>query len=281
MRTGEILGLGPRGFHRMHYCEWGKPENPRVLLCVHGLTRNGRDFDWLAEALAADYRIVCPDLPGRGRSEWLAEGADYGVPLYLADIAVLLGRLAVNEVDWVGTSLGGWLGIALAAQPGSPIRRLIVNDIGPEVPKEALDRIATYAGREPQFQDLDAVETYLRVVYAPFGPLADSIWRHLARHSARLLPGGGYAMHYDPAIGESFRRRAAEGRDHWPLWEAVRCPVCVLRGARSDLLTPDIAAQMQARAPPAEVIEFPGIGHAPMLTTPKEIDAVREFLLRP
>ncbi|MGH8526526.1 MAG: alpha/beta fold hydrolase, partial [Gammaproteobacteria bacterium] len=138
MRTGQILGLGSHGFHRMHYTEWGAPENARVLVCVHGLTRNGRDFDWLAEALSRDYRVVCPDLPGRGQSDWLEAPADYGVPLYLSDLVVLLGRLDVEQADWFGTSLGGWLGIVMAAQTGTPIRRLIVNDIGPEVPKEAL-----------------------------------------------------------------------------------------------------------------------------------------------
>ncbi|MGH8467660.1 MAG: alpha/beta fold hydrolase [Gammaproteobacteria bacterium] len=169
----------------------------------------------------------------------------------------------------------------MAAQAGTPIRRLIVNDIGPEVPKEALERIATYAGREPQFPELAALEAYVRVVYAPFGPLTDAAWRHLARHSARALPGGGYAMHYDPGIGEAFRRRATEWVDQWEVWDRVRCPVLILRGERSDLLTRACAAEMQRRGPKAELIEFAGIGHAPMITTEAEINAVRERLLRP
>lgn len=281
VRSGQILGLGPHGFHRMHYSEWGVLDNPHVLVCVHGLTRNGRDFDWLAAALAQDYRVICPDLPGRGQSDWLADPADYGLPLYLNDLTVLLGRLGVEQVDWLGTSLGGWLGIAMAAQAATPIRRLLVNDIGPEVPKEALERIAIYAGREPEFLSLEALEDYIRTVYAPFGPLDDSVWRHLAQHSARVLPTGNYQMHYDPGIGESFRHRASEWVDLWAIWDRVQCPVRVLRGERSDLLTCETAAKMQARGPTVDVIEFPGVGHAPMITTEAEINTVREWLLRP
>src|SRR5258708_7125512 len=172
--------LGPHGFHRIGYVEWAGPPGARTVLCVHGLTRNGRDFDVLAEALARRWRVVCPDVAGRGKSEWLSHGEDYAYPLYLADMTALIARLDVAEIDWVGTSMGGLIGMMLAAQPGTPIRRLVVNDVGPLIAKEGLERIATYVGEDPSFPDLAALEAYQRRVAASFGQLTDAQWHHLA-----------------------------------------------------------------------------------------------------
>ncbi|MGH8533657.1 MAG: alpha/beta fold hydrolase [Gammaproteobacteria bacterium] len=173
---------------------------------MHGLTRNGRDFDALASALQEEYRVACPDLPGRGRSDWLNDPSDYGYPVYLADIAVLIGHLDVECIDWVGTSLGGLIGMLLAAQPQTPIRRMIVNDIGPQIEEASRKRIQNYVGSEPTFDDLSALERYVRTVYAPFGSLSDEQWRHLAEHSARRLPDGNYGLHHDPGIAHAFRK---------------------------------------------------------------------------
>lgn len=272
------LGLGPHGFHRIHYTQWGDPDNPRVLLCVHGLTRNGRDFDRLAAALADRYRVLCPDVVGRGRSQWLAVKADYGYPQYCADMAALIARSGAESVDWVGTSMGGLIGMMLAAQPQSPVRRLAINDVGPFIPKIALERIAAYVGLPVSFGDIDELETYLRVVAAPFGPLTDDQWRHLAEHSARPLEAGGYALAYDPGIAEAFKGVELADVNLWPVWEAVRCPVLALRGAESDVLTAADFQAMQERGPRARGVEFAGVGHAPALMAKEQIAVIRDWL---
>ncbi len=278
MRKQSYLSLGPHGFHRVAYTEWGDP-GARVLVCAHGLTRNGRDFDPLAAALEAERRVVCPDVAGRGESEWLAVKTDYGYPTYCADMAALLARLDAEAVDWVGTSMGGLIGMMLAAQPGSPIRRLVVNDVGPFVPKAALERIASYVGTDPRFHTLAELEAYLRRIHAPFGPLSDEQWAHLAHCGARELAEGGYALAYDPGIATPLRAAPLEDIDLWGVWDAVRCPVLVLRGRESDLLLPDTAREMCRRGPPAELVEWQGVGHAPMLMDPAQIDTVRRWLL--
>src|SRR3990172_6700935 len=179
MRTDHILGLGSKGFHRVHYTEWGEPENSRVLLCAHGLTRSGRDFDFLAENLQDVYRIVCPDLPGRGMSDWLSDPTDYGYRVYATDMAILIARLNVTQVDWLGTSMGGLLGMLVAAMVNAPVRRFVLNDIGPALPEAAMARIGSYVGKDERFADLRAADDYMRVTYAPFGKLTDAQWQHL------------------------------------------------------------------------------------------------------
>jgi pimeloyl-ACP methyl ester carboxylesterase len=271
--------LGPHGFHRLAYWEWPGPPGARTVICAHGLTRNGRDFDTLAEALSAQRRVVCPDFPGRGQSPWLADPADYGYALYLADMAALFARLDVAEIDWVGTSMGGLVGMALAAQPGSPIRRLVINDIGPLIAKEGLARIASYVGRDPSFRDAGELEATLRQVAASFGPLSDAQWRHLAAISTRRKPDGSLGFAYDPHIGDAFRTAPAEDVDLWSQWDAISCPTLVLRGAQSDLLRPADAEAMTRRGPKARLVEFPGIGHAPALMADDQIATIRDFLL--
>jgi pimeloyl-ACP methyl ester carboxylesterase len=274
-----FLGLSPAGFHRTVYWEWASPKPvAAVLVAAHGLTRNGSDFDVVAAAMADRYQVVCPDIVGRGASDWLPDGALYGYPQYLSDCTALLARLSTDTVDWLGTSMGGLIGMMLAAQPQAPIRRLIVNDVGPFVPKAALERIATYVGQDPHFASIGDLELYLRRVHAPFGPLSDAEWAHLARHSARTLPDGGYGLAYDPKIGQAFAPGPLQDVDLWPLWDRIACPVLIIRGSQSDLLLPETAAEMVRRKPGTKLIEFSECGHAPALMAPHQIAAIRDWL---
>lgn len=279
MTLRHLAALGPHGFHRLAYWEWPGPAGARTLLCVHGLTRNGRDFDTLATALSRFYRVVCPDIAGRGRSEWLTHPEDYAYPTYLADMAALIARLDVEEVDWVGTSMGGIIGMLLASQSGSPIRRLVINDVGPLIAKEGLKRIGTYVGKDPSFANLAALEATLRQLAASFGPLSDAQWRQLAEISARRKPDGSLGFAYDPHIGDAFRGPEPADIDLWTVWDAIRAPTLVIRGALSDLLRPEDAQAMTRRGPRARLVEFPGIGHAPALMAEDQIAAIRDFLL--
>ncbi|MGD9953777.1 MAG: alpha/beta fold hydrolase [Burkholderiales bacterium] len=277
MREGAVRSLGPHGFHRLRWVEWGDPDNPRVVVCAHGLTRCGRDFDYLAQHLADAYRVVCPDAAGRGRSDWLADKGDYGYPLYCADTATLLAAIGAESVDWVGTSMGGLLGMLLAATPRTPVGKLVMNDVGCVVPKAALERIATYVGRDPAFDSIEALEAAMRAV-SPFGNLSDAKWRHLAVHAARLDEAGRWRFRYDPGIAAPFRAGPLADMDLRAAWAAVRGPVLVIRGEHSDLLTPAIHAEMLAR-PGTEGYVVPGTGHAPMLMDEAQAAAVRAFLL--
>jgi len=285
MRSNHVLGLSAKGFHRVHYTEWGEAANPRIVICAHGLTRTGRDFDFLAQALEAEFRVACPDVVGRGRSDWLAAKEDYGYAQYMADMNALIARLTANAgsctLYWVGTSMGGIIGMLLAAQPRSPIAKLVVNDVGAFLPKAALERIGTYVGRTPCFETLDALEAHLRHVSAPFGPLTDAQWRHLTVHAARQLDDGTWTTAYDPAIAAPFHAGPLKDVDLWPYWDAIRCPTLLIRGAESDLLPKDTAAQMTVRGPRARLVEFEGIGHAPMLMAHDQIAVVRDFLAVP
>jgi pimeloyl-ACP methyl ester carboxylesterase len=278
MIARELLVLGPHGFHRMAYTEWGGPPGGRTLLCVHGLTRNARDFDRLAEALSATHRVVCPDVLGRGKSEWLTTPEDYGYPLYNAAMAALIARLGVAELDWVGTSMGGLIGMMLAAQPQAPIRRLVVNDIGPFIAKAGLERIGTYVGSDPSFSSRAELEAYFRHVHAPFGPLSDADWAHLAEHGGRTRADGTLGLAYDPRIGDPFKGEAKD-IDLWAVWDRITCPTLALRGAESDLLRREDAAAMAERGPRARIVELPGIGHAPALMAADQIATIRDFLV--
>lgn len=279
MRSSDVRGLSSRGFHRVHYTEWGDPANDKVLVCVHGLTRNARDFDFFAAALEDEYRVLCPDVVGRGKSDRLANKVDYGYPQYMLDMNALIARSQADQVDWVGTSMGGLIGMFLAAQPNTPIRRLVINDVGPFIPKVALQRIAAYVGQPISFASLDEMERYVRTVAASFGPLTDAQWRHLTVHGARRLEDGRYAFCYDPGIAEGFKAVVDEDVDLWPVWDAIRCPVLLLRGEQSDVLTREDAETMTRRGPRATLVEFAGIGHAPALMAEDQIAAVRDWLL--
>jgi len=279
MRRNRLRYLLPQGFFTLAWTEWG-PETGAPVLCVHGLTRNGRDFDALAAALAAEgRRVLCPDLPGRGESDWLPDPALYLPPTYVAALSHLLSRLE-GPVDWVGTSLGGLCGMVVAATPGHPVRRLVLNDVGVRVPKESIARIGDYLAQETEFADLPALEAHLRAVHAPFGRLTDAEWRHLAETSARPAGGGRVALHYDPAIAAPFRNGEPADMDLSPLWSRVSVPVLLIRGAESDLLLPETARAM-AQRPGVELVEITGCGHAPALMDRDQVGLVSGFLSRP
>ena len=273
-----LICLGPHGFFHLAYTCFRPPEasGPPVV-CVHGLTRNGRDFDALAERLARGRHVVAPDMPGRGKSDWLSVKTDYGYPLYLSAVAALIGSLGHDTIDYVGTSMGGIIGMMLASQPKSPIRRLVLNDVGPLIPKAALERIGTYVGKGEEFADLAALEAYFRAVSAPFGRLTDAQWRSMAEHGHRRLENGKLALGYDPDIGLPFRGELQDV-DLWPVYDLIRCPTLVVRGAQSDLLLADTASEMKRRGPKAELYEVAEAGHAPALMAEEQIDTVERFL---
>lgn len=281
-----ILGLSPAGFHKVAYLDWRRdakqPEDSeKTLICVHGLTRNSRDFDQLASVLIATSseidRIVCPDIVGRGVSDWLTDPLHYSYPQYLADMTALIARLKTSSVDWIGTSMGGLIGMSLAAHPNTPIRRLIINDVGPIIAKAALQRISDYVGLDYRFSSLEALERHLRKIHAPFGPLTDEQWQYMAQHSQRRLPDGNLGLAYDPAIANNVKMGVADV-DLWALWDRITCPVLVLRGTDSDILSAETARMMTERGPKAELIGFAGVGHAPALMAKDQIDIVREWL---
>jgi pimeloyl-ACP methyl ester carboxylesterase len=278
-RRGEIACLAPAGgFHRMRFVEWGAPDHPHVVVCVHGLTRNGRDFDGLASRLARDARVICPDVVGRGASERLRDPAGYGYPQYLSDLAALVAYTGAAQVDWVGTSMGGLIGMFLAAQPGTPLRRLVMNDVGPFVPKASLERLAQYVGRMPPAASLAHAEATLREVAAPFGPLTDAQWRHLAEHTFARGADGLWRSDYDPEIARAFSGPIVDV-DLWAVWSRVPLPVHVIRGADSDLLLADTAQRMVDSAPGRVTLTtVPHTGHAPMLMDDAQIEDVERFL---
>jgi pimeloyl-ACP methyl ester carboxylesterase len=268
------------GLHRIAYLEWGRADNPEVLVCVHGLTRCARDFDNLARALADRYRVICPDVAGRGDSDRLADPMLYAIPQYLADMVTLIARLDVERVHWVGTSMGGLIGMALAAQKGTPVAKLVVNDAGPVIAKVALQRIGTYLGIAPSLPTFDDAVKFVRTVSAPFGPHTDEEWHFLTEVVVRKNPDGSYRFHYDPRIAEPYRKDMPDkDLELWPVWDAIKCPTLVIRGAQSDLLSKATAEEMTQRGPKAKLVELPGIGHAPTLLHADQISLVREFLL--
>ena len=279
MTSHTYRALGPHGFHRVHYTEWGDPRNPKALICVHGMTRTGRDFDFLAAALEQEYRVICPDVVGRGQSDWLDDKSDYTYPLYVNDLAMLLARIDAERVDWVGTSMGGLIGMFLASYAGTPIHKLLVNDVGPLIPAAGLKRVAKYVGQTIIWDTFEAMDSALRVYASVFGKLTDDQWRHMLIYSSRQLNDGRYTMGYDPGIAEIFRNAELKDIDLWPVWDAIRCPTLILRGAYSDVLNHADAIAMTERGPKAKLIELPGMGHAPALMSDDQIGIVRDWLL--
>ncbi len=280
MRIHAFQGLSSLGFHRIVYREWGPEESEKTLLCLHGLTRNGRDFQRLAEVLAREgWRVVAPDTVGRGDSQWAASSQVYSYPQYLADMTALIARLKVERLDWLGTSMGGLVGMMLAAQPGSPISRLIVNDVGPFIPKASLQRIARYAGESPTFASYEAAEAYARETYASFGRnLSPSDWSLMTEVAFVEDDSGRYRLRYDPAIADVFKKQPIEDVSLWQVWDAIGQPTLVLRGAQSDLLLPETAEEMKVRGPKADLQVFEGCGHAPSLFEADQIEAIACWL---
>ena len=277
MRHCYYSGLSATGFHRVHYTEWGQADNPRVLVCAHGLTRCGRDFDTLAKAMQGEYRVICPDVPGRGESAWLTNKADYNYARYMSDMAALLARANVETVHWVGTSMGGIIGMLLASHPNTPITRLVMNDVGSFIPKASLERIGMYLGSSPRFADFDSIVMAVRAV-SPFGEMSDETWRELTVPLVKQLPDGSWQFRYDPGIGDSFKIGAIQDVDLSPLWDKVSCPVLITRGADSDLLLKS-TFDVMCRKAGVRGVEFADVGHAPMFQEKSQVEAVREFLL--
>ena len=280
-RTGHFAAYAPQDFHRIAYVEWGDVASPRVVICVHGLSRQGRDFDPLAYKLAQmGYRVVCPDLPGRGLSGWLKDPELYGLPQYASDMAALIAHLRITgPIDWIGTSLGGLTGIVLAAAANTPIRRLVINDIGPFLPWAPIRHIGTRLRDAPRLHhNLASGESRLRTVLAPFGQLTDEQWRHIAKYSFFPEPNGGWRPHYDPSIGDAFRPGRVYSVSMWRDWDAITCPVLLLRGENSELLLAQTADEMTRRGPRAQRIEIPDCGHAPALLDAGQIKIVTDWI---
>lgn len=281
-RLKRVQCVSPSGLHQMSYTEWGAADNPRVLICVHGLTRNCRDFDALAEAMSAEYRVICPDVVGRGLSAHLRDPNGYGIAQYVADMVTLIARLDVEKVDWVGTSMGGLIGMALAAQEGNPIARLLINDVGPLITVDSLNRIAEYVGTDPTWGSVEEALAYIRLISASFGDLTDAQWRHLTDTSIVRRVDGRWGFRYDPNIATPFKAAFVDQDINlWPLYGMIKCPTLVVRGEQSDLLTKETWQQMGEFGPKAQLVELPNVGHAPMFLSQEQIVVAREFLLNP
>ena len=262
------------------YVDWGPPDAERIVVCVHGLTRNARDFDRLARRLAGKgMRVLAVDVVGRGRSSWLPDPAGYVVPTYVGHLFRFLTLMGLSRVDWIGTSMGGIIGMALAAGENSPIARLVLNDIGPFVPRDALVQIQTYLGLDLAFPNMEEVEQHLRMVHSGFGRLEDEHWRHLAEHGSRR-EGEAWRLHYDPAIRIPYAELTDGDIDLWQIWDRIKCPTLVLRGSDSTLLQPETAAEMQRRGPNATVVAIPEAGHAPALMALEQIETILAWLDR-
>lgn len=286
-RISTVQCISPSGLHRMAYKEWGDANNPNVLVCVHGVTRVSDDFDTMARALCQSHRVICPDVVGRGRSEKLRNPWHYQIAQYISDMVTLLARItahpATTAVDWFGTSMGGLIGIGLAALPDNPIRKLILNDVGPALNRDALLRIGDYIGQPVRFQTFDEAARYIREISVSFGPHCDDEWRKLASDVLRLDQDGWWVRHYDLALATAFKSVTPESLEAaeaqlWAAYDAIRCSTLLVRGAESDLLSPQAAQAMTQRGPKAQLIELPGVGHAPTFMHADQIKIAQDFL---
>ncbi len=275
----KVLCGGAFDLYHMAYREWGDPENPRVLLCVHGLTRNSLDFERMAQSLSSRYRVIAPDVVGRGESDSLVDPMGYNTVTYAADMITLIAHLNVPQVDWLGTSMGGMVAMLLAGQPNSPIRRLILNDVGPTLSLEALKRIVGYVGSPYEFADLETARRYVRLIFTPFALKTEADWDALIVSTLKPLPNGGYRFNYDKNISKPLQA-ALLGTDInlWPMYDRIQCPTLLLHGELSDLLSPTTAQEMTQRGPCATLKTVAGVGHAPMLMSDDQIALVRDFL---
>ena len=272
------LGMSPEGFHKLSYLEWGDRDNSDVLICVHGLTRNAHDFDFLAQDLCKDYRVICPDILGRGDSDYIGSTLMYNFTQYISDMVSLIARIGVSEVNWLGTSMGGIIGMMLASLPKTPIKKLILNDVGMVIPSLAMTRIATYAQNDLGFQNLDEAKKYFKLIMPAFGIQDEEKWDHIVKWGTRKSQDGRYKLAYDPAIGQAFISVSANDIHLETFWHDVKCPVLVMRGEDSDLLTPEVISNMSILQPKMDVIEIPNAGHAPALMSALEIESVSNWL---
>ena len=279
------------GSHRMAYWLWGDAQAAHTVVCVHGLTRQGRDFDVLAQALVAQadhpVRVVCPDVAGRGMSDWLGDPQAYAIPNYAADMLALLAELKPQTLDWVGTSMGGLIGIGVCAHAqavGATVRRLVLNDVGPVLEWQSIQRIGTYLGKSMHFDSLQQAADAMWSIASSFGPHTPQQWLDLSRHMLKPDPQGGLRLHYDPSMALPFQaitQQAAQQGEAalWALYDSITARTLLLRGAESDLLSVQTATQMTQRGPKARLLEFAGVGHAPTLVEPTQVHAVASFLL--
>lgn len=290
-RLKSVQCSSPAGLHRMAYKEWGDPLNRKVLVCVHGVTRVADDFDHLARALCDEYRVVCPDVVGRGRSGRLRDPEYYTVPQYVADMVTLIAHITCDDteddslgVHWFGTSMGGLIGMMLASLEDTPVRRMVINDIGPVLDQGAIARIGEYIGQDIRFPDFDTGAAYVKAVSASFGPHTEEEWLKLAKDVLRQEPSGQWVRHYDLGLAQPFRaitpeRAAGDEAALWSAWDAIRCPTLLVRGEQSDLLSRATAEEMCTRGPKPRLAEIPGVGHAPTFVRPEQIAIAREFLV--
>jgi pimeloyl-ACP methyl ester carboxylesterase len=288
VKIKSVQCFSPTGLHHMSYKEWGDETNPNILICAHGVTRVGDDFDALARALSGHYRVICPDVVGRGRSGRLLNPQLYRIPQYVSDMVTLIARVTAHnegaQIDWFGTSMGGLIGMALASLPGNPIRKLVLNDIGPKLDPAALLRIGDYIGQELRFPDFDAAARFVREVSLSFGEHTDDQWHKLASDVLRQEEDGQWVRHYDMGLAQPFRSATpetarADEAALWAAYDAIRCPTLLIRGENSDLLSPETAREMAARGPRAQLVEIPNVGHAPTFLDDEQIAIARQFLI--
>ncbi len=283
-----------QGFHKIAYTRWGNKDNPKVLLCMHGLSRNGRDFDFLAQELCNDYQVIAVDVAGRGRSQWLEDKDQYNYVTYTSDIFYLLGILGIDKVDWVGTSMGGIIAMLMGAYKPDLINKLVLNDIGTFVPGEALERIFDYVGKTALFDSRTAAERILKARMSSFGTLSEEHWQHIFKYSVIEIAGGKFSFAYDPQIIKkpSFWQRLKginiKKPKRWlkmpdvdllKFWEKIQCPVLILRGEVSDILHKDTADKMMDGRDDVKLVEIKNTGHAPMLMDKEQISIVKSWLL--
>ena len=283
------------GGHRMAYWQWGDANAAAAIVCVHGLSRQGRDFDVLAQALVDrighPVRVICPDVVGRGLSEWLKDPMGYQIPTYVGDMLALLGQLhkqaAITRLDWVGTSMGGLIGMGVCGTPGLPlpvpVRKLVLNDVGPQIQWQALQRIGTYLGNTGKFESVQQAADAMWAISTSFGPHTAEQWLALSQAMVKPLPEGGVTLHYDPNIAVPFRtltqESAAQGQAAlWQAYDNVKADTLLTRGANSDLLSKETAQAMTQRGPKARLVEFEGVGHAPTFIAPDQVETVVSFL---
>lgn len=278
-RSGSVRCINSKSYHQIAYQDWGDIDSKETIFCLHGLTRNSHDFDALAHKLGQKRRVVCPDTVGRGKSDWLPDHEDYQMQQYNMDFTVLAASIGCEQFDLIGTSLGGMMGMVLAGMKNSPIRRLVINDIAPEVPHTAMSRLGSYLHLDPEFQNLEEVEAHLRKTLSPFNPMKDEDWQHLAQTSTRQTESG-YKLAFDPDISNTYGRRYwyLMYFNLWKYWVRIKCPVLILRGKDSDFLSEHLLDRMLRKLPQAEAIEFENTGHTPTLNAPEQIDPILKWL---
>ncbi|MFT6625435.1 MAG: pimeloyl-ACP methyl ester carboxylesterase [Cycloclasticus sp.] len=278
MQTRYLTSCSIGGLHKLAYTEWGDKDNPNVIVCAHGLSRNRHDFDVLADRLSSKHRLICFDFPGRGESDWLIDKNAYDFTQYIVDALIVIAHTNENKVDWLGTSMGGIVGMLLASMDKSPIKRLILNDVGPFIPKAALMRIAQYLGKQPNFDTVEGLEAYIRTVHAGFGNLSDKQWQHLALYGQRTLENGQLTLNYDPDISLIYSSKPLQDVNLWPIWTAIKQPTLLIHGEESDLLDGVTAEKMSQTGPQADLISIAKTGHAPALMNDADISSIQQWL---